>query len=92
MDMTVFRSGTGLVEPSPVGPEEGQPGPSANTPSRPRCGCATVRILSDPEELAAAYRRAEDFERRSTEHQAARAKRHQAALSGAKRAVEVVAQ
>ena len=30
MDMTVFRSGTGLVEPSPVGPEEGQPGPSAN--------------------------------------------------------------
>lgn len=90
--MTVFRSGARLMDPSPVRAKGGQSGPSPTTPSRPHCGCASVRILSEPEELAAAYRRAEDFERRNTENQAARAERHQTALTSAKRAVKVVGQ
>jgi hypothetical protein len=41
----------------------------------------TVRILTSPEELAAAIARAEEFERRNAETIASRAQRHEAALA-----------
>jgi hypothetical protein len=42
---------------------------------------ASVRILTSPEELAEAIARAREFERRSAEFMASRAKRHEAALA-----------
>jgi len=41
----------------------------------------TVRILTSPEELAAAMSRAQEFERRNAEFMASRAQRHEAALA-----------
>jgi hypothetical protein len=75
-----FPSQSSHPHPSNWPVENPQP-PAGELSARPHGGGA-LRLLTTPEELAAAIQRAEAFERRNTEHLAARAHRHEAALAG----------
>lgn len=61
--------------------------PAAERPSL----SSAVRILSSDEDLEAAIRRVEAFERRNAEQLANRAQRHQAALAGSAHQLDPVA-
>ena len=69
------------ADPSPMTSEGAQGGVSADEVRETHGRSSGVRILSGSEEVAAAYCRVKDFERRMAEVVAEREKRHRAALA-----------
>ena len=80
--MVVLSFPSQSLHPHPSNwPGENPPAPVSGLSARPP-GRGALRLLTTPEDLAAAIQRAEAFERRNAEHLAARAHRHEAALAG----------
>jgi hypothetical protein len=74
------RASMGIERDSSALPEE-EPVLCVTDPSTLPGGRSTVRVLTTPDEVAAAVERAQAFERRTAAHLAARASRHAAALA-----------
>ncbi len=80
MAVTVLRPPEG-PEPSPARSEGVPSGVSADEVRETHGRSSGVRILSDSDEVAAAYCRVKDFERRMAEVMVEREERHRAALA-----------